>query len=225
MLTCLRQFFHTDGSDLVGLLCISKSMEGGESDIASQHHVFNCLQREHPDVAKLFCEPIWDQDRKGEIPTGAKPWIKTSPLFMEYGSEGPPRIWGRFDPMNFKSLSRFSSGPNPEIPPLSDAQVRAMEILETICKRESLHMILDPGDIQFLSNSHVFHARTAYKDWAPGAVDESGKPRIRRHLMRLWLSVPQDEGGWKLPFPDAHDKKRGGVQVDDTPPICPLDAE
>jgi hypothetical protein len=43
--------------------------------------------------------------------------------------------------------------------------------------------------------------------------------------MRLWLSVPQDEGGWKLPFPDAHDKKRGGVQVDDTPPICPLDAE
>jgi len=78
-------------------------------------------------------------------------------------------------------------------------------------------MILEVGDIQFLSNNHIFHARTAYVDHAP--------PAPRRHLMRLWLSTPEDEGGWKLPFVDSKNKKRGGVQVDDTPEVAPLDGE
>ena len=86
-------------------------------------------------------------------------------------------------------------------------------------------MILEPGDIQLLSNSQVFHARTAYKDYPFGAVDEGGRPRPRRHLMRLWLATPVDEGGWKLPFHDVNEKKRGGIQVNDVPPVCPLDAE
>lgn len=81
----------------------------------------------------------------------------------------------------------------------------------------SLHMVLEVGDIQFLSNTHVLHARTAYVDHPP--------PRPRRHLMRLWLSVPEAEGGWKLPFGDSRDLKRGGIQVDDTVENAPLDAE
>lgn len=32
--TCARQFFHADDADVVGLLCMSKAQEGGESDIA-----------------------------------------------------------------------------------------------------------------------------------------------------------------------------------------------
>jgi hypothetical protein len=78
-------------------------------------------------------------------------------------------------------------------------------------------MILDIGDIQFLSNAHVLHARTAYKDYPA--------PAPRRHLMRLWLSTPEEEGGWKLPFHDSGEKKRGGIQVDDTRPVAPEDAE
>lgn len=200
-------------------------MEGGESDIVSMHRVWNVLQRDHPDVAKLLAEPVWYLDRKGEVSEGQKPWIRASVFYMENDPNGSPRLYGKFDPMNVTSLSRFSSGPNPQVPPLTEAQEHAMKVLEGVCQKESLHMILDPGDIQFLSNSQVFHARTAYKDWAPGSVDEAGNPRTRRHLMRLWLSVPQDEGGWKLPYPDTHMKKRGGIQVNDTPPVCPLDAE
>ncbi|KAH7141851.1 hypothetical protein EDB81DRAFT_899231 [Dactylonectria macrodidyma] len=223
--TNARQFFHTDSGDIVGLLCIAKSMEGGESDICSQHHVFNCLQREHPEVAKLFCEPIWYADRKGEVSKGQKPWMKTAVFYLENDPEGTPRLYGKFDPNNVTSLWRFNTGPDAQLPPLSEAQLHAMRVLEETCKREALHMILDPGDIQFVSNQHVFHARTAYKDYAPGSRDESGNLRPQRHLMRLWLSVPVDEGGWKLPFPDMLEKKRGGIQVDDTPPKCPLDAE
>ena len=42
--TRARQFFHADDSDIVGLLCIHRSLEGGESDIVSSHHVWNTLQ-------------------------------------------------------------------------------------------------------------------------------------------------------------------------------------
>ena len=220
-----RQYFHTDAGDLVGLLCIAKAMEGGESDIVSMHHVFNILQRDHPDVAKTLCSRIWYKDRKGEVSEGQKPWIYTSVFFMENDPEGTPRLYGKFDPMNLTSLGRFNSGPDAQIPPLSHEQLHAMEVLENVCLQESLHMTLASGDMQFLSNSQVFHARTAYKDYAPGTVDGNGNPRTRRHLLRLWLSVPLDEGGWKLPYPDANLKKRGGIQVNDTPPVCPLDAE
>lgn len=50
-------------------------------------------------------------------------------------------------------------------------------------------------------------------------------PAPRRHLLRLWLATPESEGGWALPMPDSNEKKRGGVQVNNTPPKAPLDAE
>lgn len=112
-------------------------------------------------------------------------------------------------------MTRFSDAGI--IPPLSPAQIEADAVLEKTCLDNSLHMILEVGDIQFLSNEHVFHSRTAYTDHAP--------PEPRRHLMRLWLATPEDEGGWALPFHDSKEKKRGGIQVDDTAPVAHLDAE
>ncbi|KAJ5971509.1 Taurine catabolism dioxygenase TauD/TfdA [Penicillium vulpinum] len=224
--TNARQYFHTDGSDLVGLLCITKSLSGGESDIVSTHHVFNVLQERHPDVVETLCEPNWYFDRKGEQSEGEEPWMRCSVFYLENDkTRSNPRVYTRLDPNNVTSLARFNSGPDARIPPLSDKQKYALEIFEKTCAELSLHMILAPGDIQFLSNTHVFHARTAYTDYPAGALDESGRPARRRHLMRLWLSAPESEGGWKLPYHDSLERKRGGIQVNDTPPVCPLDAE
>ena len=220
-----RQYFHTDGSDLVGLLCVAKALEGGESDIVSTHHVFNTLQKEHPDVVETMCTPNWYFDRKGEEGKDHEPWYRSSILYMEDDPDGSPRVWSKFDPMNVVSLGRFQEGPKARIPPVSDKQRYALKVLDETCQRLALHMILDPGDIQLLSNTQVYHARTAYKDYPAGSFDEKGRERVRRHLMRLWLAVPESEDGWKTPFHDSKDKKRGGVQVDDTPPVCPLDAE
>lgn len=121
----------------------------------------------------------------------------------------------RFDPYFIRSLTRFSS--TGRIPPLTPAQSEAADVLEETCHRLSLHMILEVGDIQFLSNSQVLHARTAYRDHAP--------PLPRRHLMRLWLATPTGEGGWLLPFKDREEKKRGGIQVDDREPVARVDAD
>ena len=223
--TNARQYFHTDGADVVGLLCIARSLEGGESDIVSTHDLFNTLQAEHPDVADTLTKPIWYFDRKGEQSKGQEPYYRSSVFYLENTDPSSRRVYARLDPMNVTSLSRFQTGLNAIIPALSEEQLFALKIFEETAKRLSLHMILEPGDIQLLANTHVFHARTAYKDWPPGSMDENGQEKIRRHLMRLWLATPESEGGWKLAFPDSKEKKRGGIQVDDNPPTCPLDAE
>lgn len=121
----------------------------------------------------------------------------------------------RWDPYFIRSLDRFSSAGI--IPPLSPAQLEAADVFEETCKRLSLHMILEVGDIQLLSNEQVLHARTEYRD--------PPSPAPRRHLMRLWLATPEGEGGWTLPFYDRDEKKRGGIQIDDVAPVAHLDAE
>jgi hypothetical protein len=216
--TNARQFFHADDSDVVGLLCIARAETGGESDVACVHHVWNILQEEYPDVAETLTQPIWYFDRKGETSVGEEEYIKTSVFYLETPAPGKSqRVYCKWDPYYVRSLTRFSS--IGQIPSLSPTQLHALETLENVCDRVKLHMILEVGDIQFLSNAHILHARTAYRDYGP----DSGMPR--RHLMRLWLSTPVDEGGWRLPFHDNDERKRGGIQVDDTAPVARLDAD
>jgi hypothetical protein len=169
----------------------------------SAHHVWNTLQRERPDVAETLTKPIWYFDRKGEVSVGEEPYTLTSVFYLETGENG--RVYSKWDPYYIKSLDRFMNAGT--IPPLSPEQIEATKVLEETCNRLKLHMILEVGDIQFLSNEH--HA----------------PPAPRRHLMRLWLATPESEAGWKLPFHDSVEKKRGGIQVNDQPPVAPLDAE
>lgn len=211
--TKARQFFHTDDGDMVGLLCVHRALEGGESDIVSSHNLWNTLQEENPDVAELLTRPIWYFDRKGEVSVGQEEYTQQPIFYLENGGKG--RVYMKWDPMYIRSLTRFSDAG--VIPALSPEQDRAASILEDTAKRLALHMVLDVGDIQFLSNEHLLHARTAYQD-APA-------PAPPRHLLRLWLSTPESEGGWALPMPDSNEKKRGGIQVNDNAPTAPLDAE
>lgn len=83
-----RQFFHADDSDIVGLLCIAKALEGGESDIVSSHTVYNYLAKERPDVLETLSQPIWYFDRKGEKSVGEEDYIKTSVIYLEPKENG-----------------------------------------------------------------------------------------------------------------------------------------
>ena len=98
------------------------------------------------------------------------------------------------------------------MPPLSAAQLKAMHVLEMTCRANSLHMQLEVGDIQFVSCDHLLHARSGFIDHEP--------PHAPRHLFRTWIATSSAEGGWDLPFLDNAHPKRGGVQVDDHPPVA-----
>ncbi|EST09330.1 Taurine catabolism dioxygenase TauD/TfdA [Kalmanozyma brasiliensis GHG001] len=216
--TNARQFFHTDSSGgIVGLLCLHKAVEGGESDIVSSHAVWNHLQANRPDVAELLASNIWHFDRKGEVSTlnGTQNGWVTRPIVHLRRGQPANRLILTYDPYYLKSIQRHVDAGL--IPQLSDKQKEAMQVLEDTAKELSLHMVLDVGDIQFVSDVHVLHARTEYKDPAP--------PAPRRHLYRLWLAVPTAEGGWENAYPDNGLQRRGGIQVNDTKPTYPLDGE
>jgi alpha-ketoglutarate-dependent taurine dioxygenase len=53
----------------------------------------------------------------------------------------------------------------------------------SLCRDRAFHvsMMLQPGDMQFVNNYHVLHARDAYED-------RRAEGRIR-HLKRLWLET------------------------------------
>ena len=69
-------------------------------------------------------------------------------------------------------------------PRLSALAHEAIEVLSATAARPeyNVEMVFEQGDIQFINNYHILHARSAYVD-AP----ELG---LRRHLRRLWLTSP-----------------------------------
>ena len=56
--TCAAQPFHTDSSDIVGLLCIANSAEGGESQVVSTSAVWNELATSAPRLARTLAAAL-----------------------------------------------------------------------------------------------------------------------------------------------------------------------
>ncbi len=78
-----RQEFHTDGADIVGLLCLARARSGGESRIASSHAVSNEVLRRRPDLTEVLYEPFpWD--RNDEQSEGEDPYFML-PVFHDVG--------------------------------------------------------------------------------------------------------------------------------------------
>ena len=163
--------FHCDAADVVGLLCLRTAARGGQSRIASSVAAFNALLSEHPDlVAELF-EPF-DVDRRDEHEPHQAPTFNVTPC--SWDGEVLRTFW-HSDYM--RSAERHAT--------VSFTPKRRMLIdaFDRIVARSDMHldMNLEEGDIQFISNHTVVHARTAYVD--------HDDPDERRHLLRLWLSL------------------------------------
>ncbi len=203
-----RHLFHTDSSDIVALLCLQTARSGGMSRVASSVTIFNEMLGERPDLVAQLTRPF-HVDRKGEIPAGKGPYYQMA-------------VFHRHDGMLTTIYARdFIEGAQrfPEVPRLTAEQIEALDALDILAARPDIHleMQLEPGDMQFLNNHTVLHARTAYEDYSD--------PARKRHLLRLWLSPPN---GRPLPavFAERYGSvtvgERGGIQVPDTVPTAPL---
>ncbi len=172
--------YHTDRTDVVGLLMAQRSAAGGESRIASTAAVHNTILARRPDLLELLYEPIW-RSRLGEEAGG--------------GDEAYPLpVFGVADGKLTSHYSRTyveAAQLRSDTPRMSAAQWEALDMLAAVADELSHAMMLRPGDIQLL-NSHVtYHARTAFQDDAA-----SGQARL---LHRLWLSMPNSR-----PLPADH---------------------
>jgi hypothetical protein len=164
--------FHSDGSDLVGLFCLDPGASGGESVVANAVTIHNELVRTEPELAAELYAPF-PYDLRGEEAPGASQWY-TMPIFSRRGD----RLFVRYIRPYIEAARRHPDAPRP-----SDAARAAMDRLDAMCADPQYHvsMMLEPGDMQFVNNYHVLHARREYLDDRPA--------RRIRHLKRLWLET------------------------------------
>ena len=174
--------FHTDiSAEIVGLLCIRQAKAGGESALASVSAIWNEMIVSHPDLAMTLTAPF-HLDRRGDEVEGQDPWF-TMPILVPTETA----VYVCHNPRFVRSAQRFS-----KLPKLTKRQEGAMDMLQFLADdpRFKLKIEFQPGDIQLINNLALVHSRGAYHDWQ--------EVNRRRHLLRLWLSVP---GG--KPIPDA----------------------
>ncbi|MEL7465696.1 MAG: TauD/TfdA family dioxygenase [Pseudomonadota bacterium] len=207
--TSARQTFHTDSADVVGLLCLREAMEGGDSLLVSTVTIYNEMMARRPDLAARLFDPI-ATDRRGEQPEGEKPFFEI-PVLNWHGG----RLTGIYQRQYIDSAQRFA-----EAFRLTPEHVEALDLFDEIANDPALHlrMRLAPGDMQFVYNHAMLHDRTGFRDWP--------EPERRRHLLRLWLSIPGDR---ELPpcFAQRYGSiavgDRGGIVTAETRLHAPLD--
>jgi Taurine catabolism dioxygenase TauD, TfdA family len=189
--TAERQTFHTDSSDVVGLLCIREAREGGKSLLVSTTTIYNEMSRKRPELAALLFEPL-ATDRRGEVPQGQKPYLQIPPLSWHAGF-----LTGFYQRQYIDSAQRF-----PDAPRLTPAHIEALDLFDALANDPRLHfgMQLQPGDMQFVYNHALLHDRTAFRDWP--------EAHQKRHLLRLWLSVAGDR-----PLPECFKQRYGSIEI------------
>ena len=188
-----RQNYHTDSVDIVGLLCVNKAKRGGLSSIVSSVTIHNEVRARRPDLAAVLFEPF-HTDRRGEVPAGMKPWFAI-PVFNWYEGALTTMYVRRY----IESARRFD-----DVPPLTEAQREAMDLVDTLAEDSDLHLFMDfePGDIQLVHNHQILHDRTAFEDWP--------EPARKRHLLRLWLCPPDGRA-----LPPCFAPRYGSVTIGD----------
>jgi hypothetical protein len=164
--------YHSDGSDLVGLLCLQRSAEGGESSVCNALAIHNDLVREDEELVAALYEPQ-PYDFRGEQRPGGKPYYRV-PVFTECKD----RLFVRYIRPYIRASQR-----HPETPRIGELAERAMQRLDEMTQDPQYEVWMDfePGDMQFINNYHVLHGRAPYRD-------DPGTGRVR-HLKRLWLET------------------------------------
>jgi hypothetical protein len=194
--------YHTDAGDMVGLLCLRRSLEGGLSSIVSSVTTHNEILANHPEYLGLLYNGFY--------------YIRREAALTERGvSERPIPVFGARDGVVSCRYIRnqINAGAVKRGVPLTTLEQAALDYLDELTQRPDLRLDMDlqPGDIQLINNYTILHSRTGFVDGA--------EPHQRRHMLRLWLKFPAP---WPLgpEFP-AH---MGYKPAQDTPVLVESEA-
>ena len=188
--------FHTDRTDVVGLLCVRQASAGGVSKLASTPAIHNAILARRPDLLEELFRDYW-RSRFGEEGT-TKETAYPLPIFgLRDG-----KFTSHYS-LTFIEAAQMAPG----VPPLTERQKEAIEVLMAVAEELCFEMTLEPGDLQLI-NSHVtYHGRTPFED-----DFDSGQSRL---LLRIWLTMTNNR-----PLPAGHEilwrnieagQPRGGI--------------
>ena len=187
--------YHCDSADVTGLFCLTVAKSGGRSFVVSSLAVHNEVARRRPDLLDVLYTPYYWSRQGQELP-GEPPYYPQPVFGVRDG-----HFTSRYIRTHIRSAQRFA-----DVPRLSPQQIEALDLVDAIAADPAFHLSfqLEPGDILFLNNHVTYHSRTEFEDWA--------EPARKRHLLRLWLSVPNSR-----PLPEAfsaiyRDRRPGAVR-------------
>ncbi|KAI2607811.1 Clavaminate synthase-like protein [Hypoxylon sp. NC1633] len=171
------QPFHNDmGCEILSMQIREQAIVGGRTCVASIAAIYNDLMQSNPWVLHALAKHNWP--------------IQTS------SKKGPPFVMcpllESHDGHLLISMDPARIGPHPRarnsvIPNLTAEQQAALAILQKAAEKHQVQLDTQPGDIVFINNLGLLHARESYGD-----SDSSS-----RHLVRLWLR--NTELGWAIP--------------------------
>jgi len=158
--------YHSDLSDVVGLLSIRKAKSGGVSSLVSAVTIYNEILEKHPEYLGILYRPFYFAHLGEALPS-------LSPIFSYHAGKLSCRYMRGYIELGHE-LREF---------PLSKVEIEALDLIDSILHDEDirLDMMLEPGDIQFANNYAVLHSRTEFEDY-----EEQDR---RRKLLRLWLKM------------------------------------
>lgn len=165
--------YHTDGSDIVALLCRNTAKAGGLSRLASSVAIHNALLAERPDLVETLYG-LFPHSRQNEHAPDEPPTYMAPVYSLRDG-----HFASRYLRNHIRSTQLMEGEPR-----LTALQHEALDRLQDMASSAafSFDMWLEPGDLQLVNNHVLYHSRTHYEDHE--------EEERKRHLFRLWLAVP-----------------------------------
>ena len=156
--------YHSDPSDLVGLLCIRKAKSGGISSLISSHAIYNEILDNYKEYLSILYKPMYYPHLGGSEPA-------LSPIYSFYENKMTCRYMRQYIELGHDMMNS----------PLSNIEIEALDLMDFIMEKKNLRldMMLEPGDLQLVNNYNVLHSRTSFEDYE--------KLSYRRKKLRLWL--------------------------------------
>ncbi|KAI1204572.1 Clavaminate synthase-like protein [Annulohypoxylon truncatum] len=168
--------FHNDmGCEVLAIQVRDRAEAGGHTCVASMTAIYNALMQSNPWVLHTLARHDWPIQTSRRAAS-----FVLSPL-LEYYADN---LLISMDPARI--------GPHPlarngSVPQLTAEQREALAVLQDVARKNQLRLETQPGDIIFLNNLGLLHARESYQDSASSS----------RHLVRLWLR--NKRLGWAIP--------------------------
>ncbi|MDR2625917.1 MAG: TauD/TfdA family dioxygenase [Zoogloeaceae bacterium] len=159
--------YHTDPSDVVGLLSVKKAKQGGLSSIVSVAALYNEILEKYPEYLGLLYRPVYFDHLGEELPS-------RSPIFSYHKGKLACRYLRKYLEVGMERRGC----------PISTVEHEMLELIDSIIGNQEIHldMMLEPGDMQFANNYAILHSRSSFEDW--------DDPKEKRKLLRLWLKMP-----------------------------------
>ena len=168
-----RLSFHTDRCDVIGFLCIQKAISGGGNQLVSSMSLFNEMRERWPELTQILMQPFYYL-RHNVDQGNAKPFCRQPVFSVQEG-----HFAGSF--LRVLIERAYAS---PDLPDMTPEQSQALDQLEALAETPEMSVTFhqEPGDLLFLNNWVTFHRRDHFED--------ADDPNLKRHLLRVWLSVP-----------------------------------